>query len=178
MLKFSCWISTLHLNKKGIILHPSIIFKFTPGERLRQNSFILIFRRNVLKQHYPSLHTISEMMVPDIYMLGPIMKHKINREFNATLIITTKHCLIHLRTKQTNQDLSHPDSLTCSLTCCHVFFFCWTECHGSLLPTVPGNYCRSNAKDPPWCALSIQLTASPICIHEAMQLPSIHPSVP
>ena len=25
------------------------------------------------------------------------------------------HCQIHLRTKQTNRDLSHPDGLTCNL---------------------------------------------------------------
>ena len=52
------------------------------------------------------------MMILDIYMLRSIMKHMINREFNATLIITMNHCWIHLRTKQTNQYFSHPDSLT------------------------------------------------------------------
>ena len=73
--------STLPLNKKGIILHPnsvSMIFKFTPGERLCQNVCILIFCRNVLKKHDLSLHTISEMMIPDIYMLRSVMKHRIN----------------------------------------------------------------------------------------------------
>ena len=79
-----------------------MVFEFSPGEHLRQNIFILIFHGNVLKQPYSSLHLIFEMMVPDIYVLGPIMKHRINREFNATLIITMKHFRIHLRTKQTN----------------------------------------------------------------------------
>jgi hypothetical protein len=89
--------STLPLNKKGIILHPnpvSMIFEFSPGERLRQNACILIFRRNVLKQHDLLLHTIFEMMIPDIYMLIFVMKHGINREFNETLIITINHCRI------------------------------------------------------------------------------------
>ena len=105
-------------------LNPTfMVFEFSPGERLRQNICITIFCGNVLKQHDPSLRTISEMMVPDIYMLGPIMKHKINREFNATLIIIKNHCRIHLGTKQTNQDISHPDSLTFNLICCHVFRF-------------------------------------------------------
>ena len=89
--------STLPLNKKGIILHPnlvSMIFKFAPGERLRRNVCILIFHRNVLKKQDLMLHTISEMMIPSIYMLRSVMKHKINREFNATLIITISHCRI------------------------------------------------------------------------------------
>ena len=152
MLLFSCWISTLPLNKKGIILHPnpiSMVFEFSPGERLHQNICILIFHRNVLKQHDLPLHTISDMMISDIYMLRSIMKHGINREFNATMIITMNHCRILMRTKQTDQDLPHPESLTCSLTCCHVFCFCWTEFHESFFPAVPGNCCRSNAKYPP-----------------------------
>ena len=73
--------STLPLNKKGIILHPnpiSMIFEFSPGEHLRQNVCILIFHRNVLKQHDHPLHTISKMMISDIYMVRSIMKHKIN----------------------------------------------------------------------------------------------------
>ena len=73
--------STLPLNKKGIILHPSpisMIFEFSPGERLCQNVYILIFRRNVLKKHDLPLHTIFDMMIPDIYMLRSIMKHMIN----------------------------------------------------------------------------------------------------
>jgi hypothetical protein len=89
--------STLPLNKKVIILYPnpvSVIFEFSPGERLRQNVCILIFHRNVLKKHDLQLHTISEMMIPDIYMLRSVMKHKINREFNETLIITINHCRI------------------------------------------------------------------------------------
>jgi hypothetical protein len=87
--------STLPLNKKCIILHPnpvSMIFEFSPGECLRQNVGILISRRNVLKQHDIFLHTTSEMMIPDIYMLRYVMKHMINREFNATMIITINHC--------------------------------------------------------------------------------------
>ena len=64
--KYSCWISTLPLKKKGIILHTdpvSMVFEFSPRECLRQNIFIMIFRGNVLKQHDPSLHTIFEIMV-------------------------------------------------------------------------------------------------------------------
>ena len=72
----------------------SMVFEFSLGERLCQNIYILIFRRNVLKQHDPPLYTISKMMVLDIYMLRSIMKHKINRYFNATLIITMNHCQI------------------------------------------------------------------------------------
>jgi hypothetical protein len=89
--------STLPLNKKGIILYPnpvSMIFEFSPGECLHQNVRILIFHRNVLKQHDISLHTISEIMIPNIYMLRSVMKYKINPDFNATLIITINHCQI------------------------------------------------------------------------------------
>ena len=45
-VEYSFWISTLPLNKKGIILHPdivSMVFEFSPGERFRQNIYILIF---------------------------------------------------------------------------------------------------------------------------------------
>ena len=69
-----------------------MLFEFAPGEHLRQNIYIQIFYGNVLKQNYPSLNTISKMIVPYIYMLVPIMKHNINQEFNATLIITMNHC--------------------------------------------------------------------------------------
>ena len=171
VLKFSCWISTLPLNKKGIILHPNLVymvFEFAPSEHLCQNICILIFCGNVLKQHYSSLHTISEMMVPNIYVFGPIMKHKINREFNATPIIIMYHCRIHLRTKQTNQDISHLDSLTCSLTCCHVLCFHWNECHRSLFPIVKINSCRPDTKYSTWCSLFVRWTARPIYIHEAL----------
>ena len=51
-----------------------MVFKFAPSECLRQNMCILIFRGNVLKQYYSPLHTIFEMVVLDIYVLGLIMK--------------------------------------------------------------------------------------------------------
>ena len=95
----------------------SMVFEFSPSEYLRQIIYILIFHGNLLKEHASAMHAIFEFVVPDVYVVGPIMKHYINREFNATLVITMYHFRIHLRTKQTNQDLSHPDSLTCSLTC-------------------------------------------------------------
>ena len=88
------------------------------------------------------------MVVPDVYVLGPVMEYLINRDFNATLVITMYHSRIHLRTKQTNQDLSHLDGLTCNFTCFHALCLGWTECHRSLLPVVPRNSFRSYAKDP------------------------------
>ena len=66
----------------------SMVFEFAPGECLHQNIYILIFRKNLLKQHDLPLQTISDMMILDINMFRSIMKHRINREFNATLIIT------------------------------------------------------------------------------------------
>ena len=47
------------------------------------------------------MNTISEMVVLDVYVLGPIMEYWINQEFNSTLVITMYHSRIHLRTKQT-----------------------------------------------------------------------------
>ena len=64
------------------------------GQRLLLNICIMIFRRNVLKQYDIPLHTISDMMISDINMFRYIMKHKINLEFNGTLIITMYHCMI------------------------------------------------------------------------------------
>ena len=60
------------------------------------------------------------MMISDINMLGLIMKNWILREFDKTLIIIVNHCQIDLLTNQTNQDLPHPNGLTCCLTCIHV----------------------------------------------------------
>ena len=62
------------------------------------------------------------MVVLDVYMLGPIMEYQINREFNATLVITMYHRQIHLMTKQTNQNIPHPYGITCILTGCHVLY--------------------------------------------------------
>ena len=62
------------------------------------------------------------MVVPDVYVLGPLMENMINQEFNATLIITMYHRWIHLMTKQTKKYLPHPDGLTCNLTSCHVLY--------------------------------------------------------
>ena len=52
-----------------------MVFEFALGERLHQNTYILILHGNVLKQHNVSLNTISEMGVPDVNMLGPVMEY-------------------------------------------------------------------------------------------------------
>ena len=60
------------------------------------------------------------MVVPDVYMLGPVMEYWINQEVYATLVIIMYHHHIHLMTKKTNKYLPHLDGITCRLTGCHV----------------------------------------------------------
>ena len=173
--------STLPLSKIWIICNPypaSVEFELAPGERLRQDVGILILRGNIWKHHDSPLNTISDMMVPDVDVFGPIMKYWISRELNAALVITVDHCRLQMQPEQTCEDLPHPNSLACSQTCCHVLGLCWTECHGSLLPAVPGNCCRPNAENSSRSALPVRWTPCPICISEAAKLRSILLSVP
>ena len=95
------------------------------------------------------MNRISEMLVTDVKMLGPVMEYWINWEFYATLFITMYHRRIHLMTKETDKYLPHPDGLTCSLNNCLVLCLSWIECNWYLLPAVPRNYCWSYVEDAP-----------------------------
>ena len=86
------------------------------SSQAHSSRYLLILCGNVLQQHNAPLNTISEMVVPDINILGPVMEYQINREFYETVVITMYHYLIHLMTKKTNKYLPHLDGLTCRLT--------------------------------------------------------------
>ena len=58
--------------------------------------------RNIQQQHDPLDRTVLEMVIPDINVLGPVMKNWILREFDTTLIIAVDHGWIHPMTKQSH----------------------------------------------------------------------------
>ena len=61
-----------------MISHPdpdSVAFKFSLRNHLRQDICILISRWNVVQQHNVPMNTISEMVVLDVKMLGPVMEY-------------------------------------------------------------------------------------------------------
>ena len=88
-----------------------MVFEFSFSHHLHQDVCILILHGNVLQQHNVPLNAISEMVVTDINMLGPVMEYRINWEFYATLVITMYHRRIHLMNKQTNKYIPHQDGL-------------------------------------------------------------------
>ena len=102
------------------------------------------------------------MMIPDINVLGLVMKYQILREFNATMIITIYHCRIHLLTEKTHKYFPHPYGLTCFLTCNHVFNLCWAEWYKPLILVVPWNSCGPNTEDGTWSTFLVWWTPYPI----------------
>ena len=59
----------------------------------------MLFCRNVLQSHNTSLDPVFDEVIFDLYMLEFVIKHKIFRELNVTLIITMNHRGIQLKTK-------------------------------------------------------------------------------
>ena len=66
----------------------SEVLQLHPAQRLGQYVRDLLIRSNVLKLHSSLLHHVANVLVFDLNMLGFIVKHRILRELDATLIIT------------------------------------------------------------------------------------------
>ena len=63
----------------------------------------LVIRRYVLQLHRSSLNPVSDEVVLDLDVLQLIMKHRILKELNATLIIAIDDRRSQLSTKQPHQ---------------------------------------------------------------------------
>jgi hypothetical protein len=87
-------ISTLPLSEEGILPQPHLIFElFKPlfAQCLGKNIYHLLISLYLIKPHDSSLYTIPDEVIPDIDVLAAIMKHRILRELDATLIVTVNH---------------------------------------------------------------------------------------
>ena len=89
-------------------------------QRLRENVSYLLIYRNILQLFNPSLNIIFDKVISNLYMLRPIMKYRILKELNATLIIILYNCGTRLHIKQIHHQLAKPQGLTTSLTGCHI----------------------------------------------------------
>ena len=67
---------------------------------------------NILELHNPSLNTVSDEVVSDLNMLGLVMKHRILRELDVTLIISVNDCRVQLLIKCPCEHFAKPYGLT------------------------------------------------------------------
>ena len=77
----------------------SEVHKLHLGQLLGQHIRDLLICGNVLELHNSLLHHIANVLIFDLNMLGFIVKHRILREFDATLIITVYRGRPQLSTK-------------------------------------------------------------------------------
>ena len=94
--------STLPLTKESVPHNTHLVSEvdmLAPWERLRQNVFYLLIRGNVLEPYNFLLDPISDEMILDADVLGPLMKHRILRELNAALIVTMNNRRPQLKIK-------------------------------------------------------------------------------
>jgi hypothetical protein len=91
------------LARKEFCTNPSLSlnasnFPFSKG--LVRISATYLICGNILELHCSLLNLVSYEVIYDLYMLGPVMKHWILKEFDTTLIITVNDCGIQLLIKQ------------------------------------------------------------------------------
>ena len=91
---------------------------------LGENICHLVISRHICQSNCTSLNPVSDKMVPDLDMLRPVVKYRILREFDTTLIITIDRSRPQLLTKQSDQQLAKPNGLTTGLTSLHVLRLC------------------------------------------------------
>jgi hypothetical protein len=60
-------------------------------DRLGEDIYNFLVHKNVLKSYYSLLNPVFDEVVHDLNMFGPIMKHYILKDFDATLIVTVNH---------------------------------------------------------------------------------------
>ena len=117
---------TLPLTEESVIHHSHLVpemYMLTSWQGLHENVCYLLISGYILKLESSLLNTITDEVLPDLYMFRPIVKNWILREFYATLIITANHCLSQPLTKPTNQHLEKPYGLTASLTRYHILCY-------------------------------------------------------
>jgi len=118
--------STLPLTKESVPHNTQLVSEMdmlAPWERLRENVFYLLVRGNILKFHNSLLDPISDEMILDPNVFGPVMEYRILWEFNTTLIIALYYRRTQLRIKQATQNLTKPNGLACSLASRNILSF-------------------------------------------------------
>jgi hypothetical protein len=70
--------------------------------------------------NYPSLNIVSDEVICNLDVFGPIMKKWILKEFYSTLIVTLNYYGPQLHTKYPNQQHVKPYDLKNILNGCHI----------------------------------------------------------
>ena len=98
--------STLPFIEESVGNNPHLVPKalMLPfREGLGKDISYLVINRNILQLYRSSLNPVSDEVVPDLDVLQQIVKHRILRKLDATLIITINDSRSQLSTKQTHQ---------------------------------------------------------------------------
>jgi hypothetical protein len=99
-------ILTLPLSEEGILHYPQFVLKedeFAFHQRLREDVCNLLICRYILLLHCPLLHAVTDEAVLDFYVFQFVMKHRIVRELNATLVVTVNQGNFQLLIKQPHE---------------------------------------------------------------------------
>ena len=98
-----CCFLTLPLNKELIQQQHQLVSELQKtvfAKCLGENVCHLLICLYVLQPNGPPLNTISQEVVPDVYMLAPVMEHWILKQHDGTLIITMNYCSLQLTLEQ------------------------------------------------------------------------------
>ena len=79
--------------------------------------------------NYPSLNIVSDEVICNLDVFGPIMKKWILKEFYSTLIVTLNYYGPQLHTKYPNQQLVKLYDLTVGLNGYHILSLYKTQSH-------------------------------------------------
>jgi len=88
---------------------------------LQQNIGALYIRPNAMEPSCSSMYHIPDKVVPDVYMLGAIIEHRIPQQSNPPLVVTEDHDGIHHVSKQLTKELPQPGRFTRGHTRSYVF---------------------------------------------------------
>ena len=86
----------MSLNDMKFVLE---VLKLHSRQRLGEHIGCLIFCHNILELHLSLLYHIYDVMVPNIDMLGLVMKHWVLRQLHTTLVVIENTSFIWLYIK-------------------------------------------------------------------------------
>jgi hypothetical protein len=121
---------TLPLTEESVPHHSQLIsegYKLASSQSLSEDVHYLLIGRYKLKVNCPFLNIVSDEVIYNFDVLGPVMENWILKEFYATLIVTLNHRGPQLHTKYPNQQLAKPYGLTTGLTGFHILNFSKTQ---------------------------------------------------
>jgi hypothetical protein len=77
----------------------SEVLKLHTRQRLGQHIYNLLIYANILELYSSSLHHITNVVIPDFYVLQLVMEQRVLHHLYATLVITKNHGGFHLQIK-------------------------------------------------------------------------------